>query len=69
MWYRISRRGDDFLLQNAYDGHNWLQMRITHMHAIGPVVRAGIYACSPQDGRFRCTFERLTIGPNTWQQE
>lgn len=69
MWYRISRRGDDFLLQNAYDGENWQQMRITHMHALGTIVRAGVYACSPTDGRFQCTFERLTIGPNTWQQE
>jgi hypothetical protein len=67
MWYRISRRGPDFLLQNSYDGQEWLQMRITHLHAATRSLRIGIYACSPTNGRFTCTFEKLTIKKNSWQ--
>lgn len=68
MWYRISRRGPDFLLQNSYDGQEWLQMRVTHLHEATPRLRAGIYACSPTDGRFHCTFEQIDIAGNRWQQ-
>ena len=68
IWYRISRRGNDFLLQNSYDGENWLQMRITHLHAAEDTLQAGIYACSPTNGRFQCTFEQIIIDENQWQQ-
>ena len=68
IWYRISRRGNDFLLQNSYDGEKWLQMRITHLHAAEDTLQAGIYACSPTNGRFRCTFEQIIIDENLWQQ-
>lgn len=66
--YRISRRGPDFLLQNSYDGKTWAQMRITHLHAAPKSLQAGIYACSPKNGRFQCTFTHLTIDNNQWLQ-
>ena len=66
IWYRISRRGPDFLLQNSYDGQQWLQMRITHLHAPLDEVQVGVYACSPKDGRFECTFEQIAIDDNEW---
>lgn len=66
MWYRISRRGPDLLLQNSHDGQEWLQMRITHLHAATPNLGIGIYACSPTNGRFTCTFEHLAITENSW---
>jgi regulation of enolase protein 1 (concanavalin A-like superfamily) len=68
IWYRISRRGPDFLLQNSYDGEKWVQMRITHLHAAPESLEAGIYACSPANGRFQCTFEQITIAANEWRQ-
>lgn len=68
IYYRISRRGNDFLLQNSYDGENWLQMRITHLHAAKDTLQAGIYACSPTNGRFHSTFEQIIIDKNHWQQ-
>lgn len=68
MWYRVSRRGDDFWLQNSYDGRKWQQLRITHMHAAAESLQVGIYACSPRDGRFSCTFEQIIIEENQWQK-
>ncbi len=68
IWFRISRRGDDFLLQNSLDGEKWQQLRITHMHAAQETIQAGIYACSPKDGRFHCTFEQITVDENRWQR-
>ena len=67
MWYQVSRRGPDFLIQNSTDGQKWEQMRITHLHKVQPKLKAGIYACSPMNGRFTCTFDYLSIHENFWQ--
>ena len=32
LWYRISKRGADFLLEHSLDGQDWQQLRITHLH-------------------------------------
>jgi regulation of enolase protein 1 (concanavalin A-like superfamily) len=68
MGYRISRSGRDFLLQASLDGRSWQQLRITHLHACGQRVAAGLYACSPQDGRFACTFHTLTLDDSQWAE-
>lgn len=61
MWYRINRTGNDFILENSYDGESWLQMRITHLHEAGAVVEIGVYACSPIGKDFWCRFTQLVI--------
>ncbi|MFM2028725.1 MAG: hypothetical protein RLZZ339_3442 [Cyanobacteriota bacterium] len=66
MWYRISKRGSDFLLENSYDGQAWLQMRITHLHKIADDCQIGVYACSPIGKAFRCCFKTLQISDNQW---
>jgi regulation of enolase protein 1 (concanavalin A-like superfamily) len=66
MWYRISRNGSDFLLENSYDGRSWLQLRVTHLHKAPGEVAAGVYACSPIGKDFRCRFRRLEIAENEW---
>jgi len=68
-WYQISKNGADFLLQVSFDGRSWQQMRIAHLHAPAESLLAGIYACSPLDGRFTCTFDHLSVGENSWQAE
>ena len=68
MWYQISKNGSDFLLQNSSDGARWQQLRIAHLHAPCERVAAGVYACSPLDGRFTCTFTELTITDNQWEK-
>jgi regulation of enolase protein 1 (concanavalin A-like superfamily) len=65
-WYRISRRGDDFLIESSIDGLDWLQMRIAHLHAAPAALAAGVYACSPIGRAFWCRFTRLEIAENCW---
>ncbi|MBF4275518.1 DUF1349 domain-containing protein, partial [Vibrio anguillarum] len=62
IWYRLSRRGPDFLIESSFDGLVFNQMRIFHLHQLGEttiemakcnpplptqkVVSFGVYACS-----------------------
>ncbi len=61
MWYRISRNGHDFFLENSSDGDNWLQLRMTHLHNAPDTLEAGIYACSPIGKNFWCRFHFVEI--------
>ena len=67
MWYRISKRGSDFLLENSHDGQTWLQMRITHLHRQAEQYEVGVYACSPIGKDFHCCFKSLEISDSLWQ--
>ena len=66
MWYRLSRRDDDFLIENSEDGINYKQMRITHMYNIEEEISIGIYACSPEDSSFKATFTNLELTECKW---
>jgi uncharacterized protein len=66
MWYRISKRGSDFLLANSLDGEAWNQMRITHLHQQAGQYEIGVYACSPTGKDFRCRFKSLEISDSKW---
>lgn len=66
MWYRLSRREDDFCVECSRDGITFQQMRICHLwKATGPI-RFGIYACSPEDSSFRATFRHLELTECLW---
>lgn len=67
MWYRLSRREDDFCIECSEDGVRFRQMRVCHMwQAKGPV-RFGIYACSPEESSFRATFTDMQVLPCLWK--
>ena len=66
MGYRISRKENDFLLENSYAGHGWSQLRIAHLHKVSEVCEAGVYACSPLGKDFWCRFKFLEISGNEW---
>ena len=66
MWYRLSRREDDFRIDCSDDGTHWRQMRVCHLHEGGGTVRVGIYACSPEDSSFTARFDHLDLGPCAW---
>lgn len=53
MWYRFSRRNDDFCVESSFDGINFKQMRICHMFNVKDAIKFGIYACSPEDSSFK----------------
>lgn len=82
IWYRLSRRGADFLLESSLDGSHFNQMRIFHLHQLGctslamgqanpplaPLhsVSLGLYACSPLDSSFTANFTELNFSACQW---
>ncbi len=66
IWYRLSRRGDDFCIECSFDGKKFSQMRICHMPAATGEVPFGIYACSPEDSSFKATFTDFEFGECKW---
>lgn len=67
MWYRLSRRENDYRIDCSVDGKDWRQMRVCHLHEGGATVRVGIYACSPEDSSFTAHFDNLDLGPCAWE--
>lgn len=61
MWYRISRRGQDFYLESSTNGNDFQQMRMLHMHIPFQKIRVGVYACSPLESGFRAVFTEFKI--------
>ena len=66
MWYRLSRREDDYCIECSVDGVHFSQMRVCHMFHGGGAIRFGIYACSPEDSSFKATFTDLQITECKW---
>ena len=67
MWYRFSRREDDYCIECSADGVRFQQMRICHMHNGKGKIRFGIYACSPEDSSFRAAFSNLEFMECLWK--
>ncbi|MFW6180523.1 MAG: DUF1349 domain-containing protein [Spirochaetota bacterium] len=83
MWYRLSRRGPDFLAESSPDGTDFTQMRIFHLHRLGGTtpqmgrtdppappqepVRFGVYACSPLESSFDAEFDGSTLTACAWR--
>jgi len=66
MWYRLSRREDDYCIECSADGVVFKQMRICHMHKGDGAIRFGIYACSPENSSFKATFTDMQITECKW---
>lgn len=83
MYYKLSRRGPDFLAEQSTDGLVFSQMRVFHMSALGETSRDfgsmnpksilpapvsfGVYACSPSESSFTAIFSHIQIDASTWQ--
>ena len=66
MWYRLSRRKDDYRIECSEDGIVFKQMRICHMHHGKGTIRFGVYACSPEDSSFKATFTHMETTECKW---
>lgn len=66
MWYRLSRREDDFKIECSEDGKVFRQMRICHMWGGKGKINLGIYACSPENSSFKATFTELEMSECKW---
>lgn len=67
MFYRLSRRGSDFCIENSFDAIEFTQMRIFHLFEGSENIRFGIYACSPEKSSFKAAFSEMELSDCTWQ--
>lgn len=67
MWYRFSRREDDYCIECSMDGKNYSQMRICHMWKGDGKISFGVYACSPEDSSFKAVFTNMQITECAWK--
>lgn len=66
MWFRLSRRDNDFCIENSADGKNFNQMRICHMFNVKDTVQFGVYACSAENSSFRASFTDMELTECKW---
>lgn len=66
MYYRLSRRENDFCIENSYDGIHYKQMRIFHLFKGDDKINMGIYACSPENSSFTAKFSEIKIIDCQW---
>ena len=67
MWYRFSRREDDYCIEWSEDGITFTQMRVCHMHRGKGRIRFGIYACSPEESSFKAVFSHMQMMECQWK--
>ena len=67
MWYRFSRRVDDYCMECSSDGVNFSQMRFCHMQKGKGKIQFGVYACSPEDSSFRAVFSSMEMTECRWK--
>ena len=75
IWFRLSRRGADFLIEYANDGEHFQQMRIFHLHLVADShpghndsaqTGMGLYACSPGNSSFQAEFSDFNMSDCKW---
>lgn len=82
MWYRLNRRGPDFLIESSPNGTDFKQMRIFHLHCLGETsvemgklnppaptqqsLNFGLYACSPMKSSFEAIFQNFQLDDCLW---
>lgn len=67
IWYRLSRREDDFCIECSEDGKRFRQMRVCHLHEAKGEISFGIYACSPEDSSFEAVFTDMQLMECQWK--
>lgn len=67
MWYRLSRREDDYCIECSQDGVVFHQMRVCHLHKGNGTIQFGVYACSPENSSFKAVFTDITLTECQWQ--
>ena len=67
MWYRLSRREDDYCIECSQDGTHFTQMRVCHLHQGGGKIKFGIYVCSPEQSSFKALFTDMKLTECAWK--
>ena len=61
MWYRLSRREDDYCIECSTDRIVFSQMRIYHIFKGDGKITFGIYACYLENSLFKAVFSHMQI--------
>ena len=67
MWYRLSRRENDFLIENSFNGVIYKQMRIFHLMNGSDKINFGLLACSPSKSSFDAIFTNISMSNCIWK--
>lgn len=67
-YYRLHKKGQDFLIESSFDGIAFSQLRMFHLQDIRNL-KIGIYACSPLDSSFEACFDRFSLSSCSWDAE
>ncbi len=66
VWYRFSRKGQDFYIEFSLNGTKYQQMRMFHIHKPVAEPHVGVYACSPLKSSFEANFSEFKLEPSEW---
>lgn len=66
MWYRLSRRQDDYCIESSQDGLSFSQMRVCHLWKGKGTIHFGVYACSPENSSFTAAFTNMQMTECAW---
>lgn len=61
LFYRITRRENNYYVDYSLNGISWSQIRMTHLVEETENIKVGIYACSPQGGGYEAEFDFIKI--------
>lgn len=67
VWYRFSRRQDDYCVECSFEGVTYRQMRICHVYKGDGKIAFGIYACSPEASSFKAVFSEFELTECKWK--
>jgi regulation of enolase protein 1 (concanavalin A-like superfamily) len=67
MYYRLSRRESDYLVETSENGIDFKQMRIFHLFNGAGKISFGLYACSPLNSSFKVKFSELSLTECVWK--
>ena len=61
LYFRIRRKGKDFVVSYSVDGEKFEQIRMLHMRKVSSLMSVGAYCCSPKDESFECILEDIDV--------
>ncbi|RKF52812.1 hypothetical protein BCY92_07280 [Bacillus wiedmannii] len=61
LYYRITKKGNNYYVDYSIDGVSWKQIRMTHLFEEKDYMKVGIYTCSPQGEGYEAEFEFIRI--------
>ncbi|MEG0277314.1 MAG: DUF1349 domain-containing protein [Coprobacillus sp.] len=68
IYYKVHKKGSDFLIEASLDNQNYIQLRMFHLSDISKL-RVGVYACSPLESSCKAYFQEFEVLPLQWDEE